>query len=110
VVFGVSPDSTASHRKFREKHGLRVGLLSDPDHRILEAYGAWGLKKMYGKEYAGVVRGRVLIDPVGVVRARWPAAKSKGHARMPGRCSTPSMGFSSRYGPLRVKGRSWESN
>lgn len=77
----MSPDSVASHKKFTEKQGLRVGLLSDPDHRVLEAYGAWGLKKMYGKEYFGVIRSSVLIDPKGIVKFAWPNAKSKGHAR-----------------------------
>lgn len=77
----MSPDSVASHGKFRDKHRLAVTLLSDPEHKILEAYGAWGAKKMYGKEYAGVVRSSVLIDPGGMVRLTWPNAKSKGHAQ-----------------------------
>ncbi len=80
-VFGVSPDSVASHKKFREKHSLTVELLSDPDHSMIEAYGAWGVKKMYGKESAGVVRSSVLVDARGIVRRVWPKAKSKGHAR-----------------------------
>lgn len=60
---------------------MKVVLLSDPEHRVLEAYGAWGAKKMYGKEHFGVIRSSVLIDPDGVVRFVWPAAKSKGHAQ-----------------------------
>jgi len=80
VVFGVSPDSVTSHKKFQDKHQLTVRLLSDPEHQVLEAYGAWGTKKMYGKEYAGVIRSSVLIDPGGIVRLSWPNAKSKGHA------------------------------
>lgn len=80
-MLGVSPDSAVSHRKFRKKHRLAVQLLSDPEHKVLEAYKAWGVKKMYGKEYAGVVRSSVLIDPKGVVRLTWPNAKSKGHAQ-----------------------------
>ncbi|NLI81146.1 MAG: peroxiredoxin [Deltaproteobacteria bacterium] len=80
VVFGVSPDSVESHRKFQEKHALKLTLLSDPEHRVLEAYGAWGPKKMYGKEYFGVIRSSVLIDPAGNVAHVWPGAKSKGHA------------------------------
>jgi len=79
-VFGVSPDSVGSHKKFKDKHNLRVNLLSDPEHRVLEAYGAWGAKKMYGKEYFGVIRSSVLIDPEGTVKFVWPNAKSKGHA------------------------------
>jgi thioredoxin-dependent peroxiredoxin len=81
MVLGISPDSAASHRKFKEKHQLSVKLLSDPDHKTLEAYGAWGIKKMYGKESAGVIRSSVLIDPKGVVRLVWPKAKSSGHAQ-----------------------------
>jgi thioredoxin-dependent peroxiredoxin len=81
VVFGVSPDTPASHKKFQDKHQLAVSLLSDPEHKVLEAYGAWGTKKMYGKEYAGVIRSSVLIDPKGVVKLTWPNAKSKGHAQ-----------------------------
>jgi peroxiredoxin Q/BCP len=80
VVYGVSPDSVASHRKFIEKKGLSVDLLSDPERNVLQAYGAWGLKKMYGKEYEGVIRSTVVIDPRGIVRRHWPKAKTKGHA------------------------------
>ena len=81
MVIGVSPDSAASHKKFQDKHELAVKLLSDPEHKVLEAYGAWGIKKMYGKEHAGVIRSSVLVDPNGVVRLTWPSAKSKGHAQ-----------------------------
>jgi thioredoxin-dependent peroxiredoxin len=81
LVLGVSPDSVASHQKFREKHSLSVKLLSDPERQVLKAYGAWGIKKMYGKESAGVIRSTVLIDPKGTVRRVWPKAKSTGHAQ-----------------------------
>jgi peroxiredoxin Q/BCP len=81
VVFGVSPDSVASHRKFQEKLNLSMRLLSDPEHKVLETFGAWGMKKMYGKEYAGVIRSSVMIDPKGLIRLIWPSAKSKGHAQ-----------------------------
>ena len=63
VVFGVSPDCVLSHKKFQEKLNLSVKLLSDPEHQTLEAFGAWGKKKMYGKEYEGVIRSSVIIDP-----------------------------------------------
>jgi thioredoxin-dependent peroxiredoxin len=63
-----------------EKHGLKTDLLSDPEHKVLEAYGAWGRKKLYGKEYFGVIRSTALIDTKGVVASVWPKAKSKGHA------------------------------
>ncbi len=78
-VLGVSPDSAASHRKFREKHDLEVALLSDPEHRVLEAYGAWGTKKMYGKEYQGVLRSTVIIDPQGKIARIWKKVRVKGH-------------------------------
>lgn len=65
---GISPESPESHQKFREKHGISVRLLSDPDHRVLEAYGVWGAKKMYGKEYQGVLRSTAIIDPDGKIR------------------------------------------
>ncbi len=79
VVLGVSPDSVKSHVRFREKHGLKVTLLSDPEHEVLETYGAWQLKKMYGREYYGVVRSTFLIDPEGKIAFIWPKVKVKGH-------------------------------
>lgn len=80
-VAGVSKDSATSHANFIEKHNLDVILLSDPTTETLAAYGAWRLKKMYGKESMGVVRSTALIDPEGVVRAVWPkVAKGAGHA------------------------------
>jgi peroxiredoxin Q/BCP len=81
TVLGVSPDSVASHKKFQEKHNLSVKLLSDPSHKVLEAYGAWGIKKIYGKESTGVIRSSVLIDPEGIVQMAWPKVKSSGHAQ-----------------------------
>jgi peroxiredoxin Q/BCP len=81
TVLGISPDSVASHKKFKQKHNLLIKLLSDPEHKVLEAYGAWGIKKMYGKESAGVIRSSVLIDPKGLIRRVWPKAKSSGHAQ-----------------------------
>jgi peroxiredoxin Q/BCP len=78
-VIGVSPDTTESHRKFIEKHDLKITLLSDVNHEVIEAYGAWTLKKMYGKEYMGVERSTFLIDPEGIIRAVWRKVKVKGH-------------------------------
>jgi peroxiredoxin Q/BCP len=80
VVYGISPDSPESHKKFIEKHYLKVPLLSDPAREVLKAYGAWGKKQMYGKEHEGVIRSTVAIDPEGVVRLTWPGVQSKGHA------------------------------
>ena len=79
VVIGISPDSTRSHRNFTSKHGLKVTLLSDPEHKVIESYGAWQLKKMYGREYYGVVRSTFLIDPEGKIAWVWPRVKVKGH-------------------------------
>ncbi len=67
VVLGVSKDSVASHKRFQEKLGLPFTLLSDPDHEVIEAYGAWQEKKNYGKTYMGIVRSTFLIDENGMV-------------------------------------------
>ena len=79
VVLGVSPDSCASHKRFIEKKDLAVTLLCDTNKEVLRAYGAWGKKKMYGKEYEGVIRTTYLIDPEGNVAAVWPKVRVKGH-------------------------------
>jgi peroxiredoxin Q/BCP len=79
-VLGLSPDSVKSHQGFTDKHGLAIELLSDPQHQILQQFGAWRLKKNYGKEYMGVARSTYLIDPHGVVRHAWPEVKAAGHA------------------------------
>lgn len=80
VVFGVSPDSVERHRKFADKYKLKVTLLSDPDHKIMEKYGAWGIKKMYGRESEGVIRSTFIIDPKGKVAHSWAKVKAAGHA------------------------------
>ncbi len=80
VVLGCSPDSTERHRAFRKKHKLKVGLLSDPDHKVMEKYGAWGEKTLYGKKTTGVIRSTVLIDPAGKVAHHWSKVRAKGHA------------------------------
>ncbi len=71
VVIGVSPDSQASHKKFIARHGLDIILLSDPDKKVLKAYGAWGKKKNYGREYEGVIRSTFIISPGQEVSAVW---------------------------------------
>jgi thioredoxin-dependent peroxiredoxin len=75
----VSKDSIASHCKFRDKFKLNFALLSDPDGKMLEAYGAWGDKNMYGKKMKGIIRSTVLIDGAGKVAAVWPKVSVKGH-------------------------------
>ena len=67
VVIGISPDPPDKLVKFREKHNLPFILLSDPDHQVAEAYGAWGEKKMYGKTYEGIIRSHFAIDEEGRV-------------------------------------------
>ncbi len=79
VVLGVSPDSVERHLKFAEKHNLGVTLLSDVEHNVLEAYGVWQQKKMYGREFWGVVRSTFLIDPDGKVAHLWRKVKVKEH-------------------------------
>ncbi|KAF5433412.1 peroxiredoxin Q/BCP [Candidatus Methanophagaceae archaeon] len=79
AVLGVSPDSVERHYKFAEKHNLEVTLLSDVEHKVLEAYGVWQQKKMYGREFWGVVRSTFLIDPEGKVAYVWRKVKVKGH-------------------------------
>jgi peroxiredoxin Q/BCP len=80
VVLGCSPDSPEDHRAFIAKHGLDLRLLSDPEHRVMETYEAWGEKNMYGKITVGVIRSTVIIDPEGRVAHRWKRASAKGHA------------------------------
>jgi peroxiredoxin Q/BCP len=80
-IIGISPDSIASHDKFRAKHGLDLTLLSDESKAMLEAYGVWAKKSMYGRSYMGVERTTVLIDKAGVVARVWSNVKVPGHAQ-----------------------------
>jgi thioredoxin-dependent peroxiredoxin len=80
AVFGCSRDTPESHRKFIAKYKLKIKLLSDPDHGVMEKYGAWGEKNNYGKKTMGVIRSTVLIDPAGKVAHRWATVKAAGHA------------------------------
>ena len=80
VVLGCSTDSLDSHCRFAEKHGLGIPLLSDPAHRVMEKYGAWGPRKRYGKEVEGTIRSTVLIDPSGKVAWHWKNVRAAGHA------------------------------
>jgi peroxiredoxin Q/BCP len=79
-IIGISPDSIESHRKFKDKHSLDVKLLSDPEHDVLEKFGVWQKKKMFGREFYGVVRSTFLLDPEGKVEKAWRKVKVKGHA------------------------------
>ena len=78
-VFGISPDSIGSHKRFIKMQNLTVRLLSDPEHLAIEAYGVWVRKKMYGREYMGVNRSTFIIDPDGKIAAIWRKVKVKGH-------------------------------
>jgi peroxiredoxin Q/BCP len=79
VVLGVSPDSIASHEKFIARYDLPFLLLSDPDHRICEAYGVWQQKSMYGRKYMGVARTTFLIGPDGRIQHVFEKVKPGGH-------------------------------
>jgi len=81
VVIGISPDSPESHCRFTDKHNLNLTLLSDKEHSVIEKYGAWVLKKMYGREYYGVQRSTFIIDSDGKVVFMWPKVKVKGHVQ-----------------------------
>jgi peroxiredoxin Q/BCP len=80
AVVGISPDGAAKHVKFRTKYGLKFPLLSDPAHTVMEAYGAWGEKTMYGKKTVGTIRSTFLIDGHGVVIRAWYSVRADGHA------------------------------
>lgn len=79
-IWGVSRDGRASHERFREKFGLPFTLLSDEDHAVAEAYGAWRLKTNYGRSAMGIGRSSFLVDPSGMVAVAWPNVKADGHA------------------------------
>ena len=80
VVLGVSPDDGTSHVKFAGKYNLPFTLLSDPEHAVMETYGAWGEKKLYGKKTVGVVRSTVWVGPDGKVKKHWKkVAKAEAH-------------------------------
>lgn len=74
-ILGVSPDSIESHQKFIQKHNLGITLLSDAEKKVMKTYGAWGLKKNYGKEYEGVIRSTFLISPDQKIAAVWNKVK-----------------------------------
>lgn len=81
IVLGVSPDTIKSHDKFKLKYQLPFALLSDPEHRVAEMYGAWGEKKMYGKTYMGILRSTFIIDEQGTIAKVFPNVKPKDHSQ-----------------------------
>jgi peroxiredoxin Q/BCP len=78
-IFGVSPDSLESHGQFRDKFSLNFPLLSDPDHKVAEKYGAWREKNMYGKKSMGIQRSTFVIDREGKIAKVWRSVKVDGH-------------------------------
>ncbi|MEX6723142.1 thioredoxin-dependent thiol peroxidase [Parapedomonas caeni] len=80
VVIGVSKDTQAKHNRFRAKHGLSILLGTDEDGQVLEAYGSWVEKSLYGRQYMGIDRSTFLIDGEGVLRQVWRKVKVAGHA------------------------------
>lgn len=81
VVLGVSPDAVKSHVRFKAKFSLPFALLSDTDHRVAEAYGAWGEKTMYGKSYMGIIRSTYVIDEAGTILKVFPKVEVKTHSQ-----------------------------
>lgn len=79
-ILGVSADPVEAQEAFKKKHELSVGLLSDETHGVLEAYGAWGKKSMYGKTFMGILRTTFLIGADGRIAHIWPKVKVEGHA------------------------------
>lgn len=80
LVLGVSPDSTTSHKKFKDKYSLPFPLLADEGHVVAEAYGAWGEKSMYGRKYQGILRTTFLIGKDGRISRVFEKVKPNGHA------------------------------
>ena len=78
-VVGVSPDSVASHQKFIDKFGLKFNLIADTEKEILQAFGAWGEKSMYGKKYMGVLRKTFIIDETGKIVEIFEKVQTKDH-------------------------------
>ncbi len=79
TIIGISKDTAAKHDKFKTKYDLNFILASDKDSTVCEDYGAWGIKKMYGKEYEGITRCTFLVDKKGAIAQAWPKVKVPGH-------------------------------
>lgn len=80
-VIGISPDDVKSHQKFRDKFKLPFTLIADPEHRIINKYGVWGLKKLYGREYMGLYRTTFVIDEKGTISKIFLRPRNKAHAQ-----------------------------
>ena len=82
IVLGISKDSVESHRKFCDTHHLDIHLLSDPDKTVINAFGVWQEKTLYGKKSFGIVRSTFIIDPHGCLFHQWVGVKVDGHAQI----------------------------
>jgi thioredoxin-dependent peroxiredoxin len=80
AIVGISKDSVASHKKFAEKYQLDFPLLSDPTHTVIEAYNSWGVKKMFGREFTGIIRNTFLINPKGEIEKEYKNVNPLTHA------------------------------
>jgi len=80
VIIGISKDTIKSHKKFADKYKLNFTLLSDPDHSVIESYGAWGRKKFMGREFDGIFRNTVLINPKGEIVKEYKGVNPLTHA------------------------------
>jgi thioredoxin-dependent peroxiredoxin len=80
VVLGISPDDPAKHKKFEKKYNLPFTLIADPSHAIIDKYGVWGEKQLYGRTYMGIHRTTFVIDEKGVIRKIFLRPKNKQHA------------------------------
>ncbi|MNW61886.1 putative peroxiredoxin bcp [compost metagenome] len=80
MVLGISGDTVKSHGRFVQKQGLNFPLLSDESHEVCGLFGVWQLKKMYGREFEGIVRSTFLIDEEGKLLREWRGVRVKGHA------------------------------
>ena len=81
VILGVSADTVASHKKFKQKYHLPFSLLADVDHKVCEAYGVWARKKLMGREYMGILRTSYLIGTDGMIRKVFPDVKPSEHSK-----------------------------
>lgn len=81
TIIGISPDKVESHKKFKEKYALPFTLLADPDHAVCEAFGVWGLKKSFGREYEGVFRTTFVIGPEGEIKRVFENVKPSDHSQ-----------------------------
>ncbi len=84
-LIGASPDASSRLAEFRDEYELPFALLSDEDHAMAESYGAWGIKKNYGKEYQGIIRSTFVLDATGTVEHAWYNVRAKAHVDRVGR-------------------------